>query len=59
MRGISTTPRVMSPTSKMAAGTVVTFLISNSYDGDYKTSAGLAFQGFLDSVSTDNMENGF
>ena len=44
---------------KMAAGTGVTFLISNSYDDDYKTSAGLAFQGFLDPVSTDNMENGF
>lgn len=44
---------------KMAAGTGVTFLISNSYDGDYKTSTGLAFQDFLDPVSTDNMENGF
>lgn len=44
---------------KMTAGTGVTFLISNSYDGDYKTSAGLAFQGFLDPVSIDNMENGF
>ena len=44
---------------KMAAGTGVTFLISNSFDGDYKTSAGLAFQGFLDPVSTDNIENGF
>ena len=44
---------------KMAAGTGVMFLISNPYDGDYKTSAGLAFQGFLDPVSTDNMENGF
>ena len=44
---------------KMAAGTGVTFLISNSYDGDYKTSAGLSFQGFLDPVSTDTVENGF
>ncbi len=44
---------------KMAAGTGVTFLISNSFDGDYKTSAGLAFKGFLDPVSTDNIENGF
>ena len=44
---------------KMAAGTGVTFLISNSYDGDYKTNAGLSFQGLLDPVSTDNLENGF
>lgn len=44
---------------KMAAGTGVTFLISNSYDGDFKTNAGLSFQGFLDPVSTDNIENGF
>ena len=40
---------------KMAAGTGVTFLISDSYDGDYKTSAGLAFQGLLDPVSTDQI----
>ena len=30
---------------KMAAGTGVTFLISDSYDGEYKSSAGLSFQG--------------
>lgn len=44
---------------KMAAGTGVTFLISNEYDGDYKTNAGLSFQGLLDPVSTDNVLNGF
>ena len=44
---------------KMAAGTGVTFLISNEYDGNYKTSAGLSFQGLLNPVSTDNVENGF
>lgn len=44
---------------KMAAGTGVTFLIADSYNGDYKTSAGLLFQGLLDPVSTDNVENGF
>ena len=30
---------------KMAAGTGVTFLISNEYDGEYKTNAGLSFAG--------------
>ncbi len=44
---------------KMAAGTGVTFLISNEYNGEYKSSAGLSFQGLLDPVSTDNIENGF
>lgn len=44
---------------KMAAGTGVTFLISDSYDGNYKTNAGLSFEGLLNPVSTDNMENGF
>lgn len=44
---------------KMAAGTGVTFLISNDYDGDYKTNAGLSFEGLLDPVSTDNIQNGF
>ena len=44
---------------KMAAGTGVTFLISNSYDGEYKSSAGLSFQGLLNPVSTDNILNGF
>ncbi len=44
---------------KMAAGTGVTFLISDSYDGDYKTSSGLAFEGLLNPVSTDNIQNGF
>ncbi len=44
---------------KMAAGTGVTFLISDSYDGDYKTSSGLAFKGLLNPVSTDNVQNGF
>lgn len=33
---------------KMAAGTGVTFLISNEYDGEYKTNAGLSFAGLLD-----------
>lgn len=44
---------------KMAAGTGVTFLISNEYDGEYKTNAGLSFAGLLDPVSTDNVLNGF
>lgn len=44
---------------KMAAGTGVTFLISDSYDGEYKSSAGLSFQGLLNPVSTDNILNGF
>lgn len=44
---------------KMAAGTGVTFLISNEYDGEYKTNAGLSFTGLLDPVSTDNVLNGF
>lgn len=44
---------------QMAAGTGVTFLISDSYDGDYKTSAGLSFEGLLNPVSTDNILNGF
>lgn len=44
---------------KMAAGTGVTFLISNEYDGEYKTNAGLNFAGLLDPVSTDNVLNGF
>ena len=44
---------------KMAAGTGVTFLISNEYDGEYKTNAGLSFSGLLDPVSTDNVLNGF
>lgn len=44
---------------KMAAGTGVTFLISNEYNGEYKSNAGLSFQGLLDPVSTDNIENGF
>ncbi len=44
---------------KMAAGTGVTFLIANAYDGDYKTSAGLSFEGLLNPVSTDNVQNGF
>ena len=44
---------------KMAAGTGVTFLISDSYDGSYKTSSGLSFEGLLNPVSTDNIENGF
>jgi len=44
---------------KMAAGTGVTFLISNEYDGEYKTNAGLSFSGLLDPVSTDNVPNGF
>ena len=44
---------------KMAAGTGVTFLIGNEYDGEYKTTAGLSFQGLLDPVSTDNVLNGF
>lgn len=44
---------------KMAAGTGVTFLISNEYNGEYKSNAGLSFQGLLDPVSTDNIQNGF
>lgn len=44
---------------KMAAGTGVTFLISDSYDGSYKTSSGLSFEGLLNPVSTDNILNGF
>ncbi len=44
---------------KMAAGTGVTFLISDAYDGEYKTSAGLSFNGLLNPVSTDNIQNGF
>ena len=44
---------------KMAAGTGVTFLISDSYDGSYKTSSGLSFEGLLNPVSTDSIENGF
>ncbi len=44
---------------KMAAGTGVTFLVSDSYDGDYKTSSGLSFEGLLNPVSTDNIQNGF
>ena len=44
---------------KMAAGTGVTFLISNEYNGDYKSNAGLSFQGLLNPVSTNNIENGF
>lgn len=44
---------------KMAAGTGVTFLISNEYAGEYKSNAGLSFQGLLDPVSTDKIENGF
>lgn len=44
---------------KMAAGTGVTFLISNEYNGEYKSNAGLSFQGLLNPVSTDNLENGF
>lgn len=37
----------------------MTFLISNEYDGEYKTNAGLSFTGLLDPVSTDNVLNGF
>ncbi len=44
---------------KMAAGTGVTFLIADAYDGEYKTSAGLSFTGLLNPVSTDNVQNGF
>ncbi len=44
---------------KMAAGTGVTFLISDAYDGEYRTSAGLSFEGLLNPVSTDNVLNGF
>ncbi len=44
---------------KMAAGTGVTFLISDSYNGDYRTSSGLSFEGLLNPVSTDNIQNGF
>ena len=44
---------------KMAAGTGVTFLISNDYNGEYKSNAGLSFQGLLNPVSTDNIQNGF
>lgn len=44
---------------KMAAGTGVTFLISNEYNGEYKSNAGLSFQGLLNPVSTDNIQNGF
>lgn len=44
---------------RMAAGTGVTFLISDAYDGDYRTSTGLTFQGLLNPVSTDNIANGF
>lgn len=44
---------------KMAAGTGVSFLISNEYNGDYKTNAGLSFEGLLNPVSTDNIQNGF
>ena len=44
---------------KMAAGTGVTFLVSDSYDGDYKTSSGLSFEGLLNPVSTDDIQNGF
>ena len=44
---------------KMAAGTGATFLISDEYNGEYKSNAGLSFQGFLNPVSTDSIENGF
>lgn len=44
---------------KMAAGTGVTFLISNEYNGEYKSNAGLSFQGLLNPVSTNNIQNGF
>ncbi len=44
---------------KMAAGTGATLLISDSYDGDFKTSVGLSLEGYLNPVSTDNIQNGF